>query len=261
MLVAAGATLISNSAGRGTASGQGATGAPGDGLTCASSNCHGSGGAFGAEMDIVLMKDGVEVDFYLPGEIYNMAVSVEAATGTPSRYGFQMTAVLDGANSGAGEFSDLSSNAKSLTLNGRTYLEQNGPSSTKGFTATWTAPIEGSGSVTVFASGIAANGNGGTGGDSGALGSVTLSEGDASNIKVLTADEMSFSPNPAIDVLQINTKLNQLMVYEVINVAGATVASGTVENNFIDIYNLTNGLYIVTVSGDDFIYRQKIYKR
>ena len=261
ILVTAGAALMSNSIGRGSASGQGATGAPGDGLTCASSNCHGSTGPFAAEMEIVLMKDGEEVTSYLPGETYSMAIAVNAASGAPTRYGFQMTAVVDGDNSGAGTFSDVSSNAKELTLNSRTYLEHDGPSNSAEFMATWTAPAEGSGNVTVFAAGIAANGNGGTSGDSGAIGSMTFEEGDLSSIKVLTADEMSFSPNPAIDFIKVDTKLNQSMVYNVVSINGAKVASGIIQNNSIDISILTNGLYIVTVSGEDFIYRQKIYKR
>ena len=260
MLVAGALALLSNASGRGTASGQGAVGAPGDGLTCGSSNCHGSTGPFGAEMEIVLSKDGVAVDQYLPGESYTMSITVAASSGTPSRYGFQMTAIVDD-NTGAGSFSDLSSNTKTLDINGRAYLEQNGPSTTETFTATWTAPAEGSGDVTVFAAGVAANGNSTPSGDSGAIGSVTISEDDLSSVTFLTSDEMRLSPNPAIDFIKIDTELNQSMLYDVLSISGAKVASGKIENNAIDISSLTNGLYIVTVSGEDFIYRQKIYKR
>jgi len=38
------------------------------------------------------------------------------------------------------------------------------------------------------------------------------------------------------------------------------MASGIVANNAIDISNLLNGMYIVSVRGEGFIYRQKIYK-
>lgn len=260
MLLAGTLALLSNSAGRGSAAGQGATGAPGDGLTCASSNCHGSAGPFAAQIDIALSKDGEAVDQYVPGETYTMSITVDATSGTPSRYGFQMTAIV-GDNSGAGSFSEVSSNAQAINLNGRAYLEHNGPSNSETFTATWTAPEEGSGDVTVFAAGIAANGNGGTSGDSGATASVTISEDDLSNVKVLTSDEMSFYPNPAIDFIKVDTELNQSMVFDVLSTSGAKVMSGNLKNNSIDISNLTNGLYIVAVSGEDFIYRQKIYKR
>ena len=260
MLVAGALALLSNASGRGTASGQGASGAPGDGLTCASGNCHGSTGPFGAEINIALSKDGVDVDQYLPGETYTMTVSINTSSGTPSRYGFQMTAIV-GDNTGAGSFSDISSNAQALSINGRTYLEHNGPSNSETFTATWTAPEAGSGDVTVFAAGIAANGNGGTSGDSGATNSVTISEDDLSSVKILTTDEMSLYPNPAIDFIKVDTELNQSMIYDVLSISGVKVTSGKIQNSVIDISNLTNGLYIVTVSGEDFIYRQKIYKR
>ena len=210
MLVAAAATLLSNGIGRGTASGQGATGAPGDGLTCASGNCHGSAGPFAPDLQITLERNGEEVMGYIPGETYSMIIAVEATTGNPSRYGFQMTALAGADNVGAGEFSDLSTNTKQLTLNGRTYLEHNGPSSTDEFSATWTAPEAGTGDVTVFAAGIAANGNGGTSGDSGVVGSISLNELDPASIKVLTKEEMSFSPNPAMDIINIDSELYSL---------------------------------------------------
>jgi len=72
---------------------------------------------------------------------------------------------------------------------------------------------------------------------------------------------MSFSPNPVKDFIFIDTKLNQNMDYTVLSINGVKVASGSVENNIIDIADLNNGLYIVTVKGDNVIYRQKIYKR
>jgi len=261
MLLVAGATLISNAAGRGTVDGNGASGAPGDSITCANGNCHGSAGPFGTKVEISLTKDGEEVDAYLPGEMYSLAITVDATTGNPSRYGFQMTAVVDEDNSGAGSFSDVSSNAQSLTLNGRTYLEHDGPSISETFTATWTAPDEGTGGITIYAAGNAVNGNGGTSGDTAATGSMTIAEDDLSSVAILTSEEMSFSPNPAIDVIKVNSKLNQSMNYDVLTINGAKVASGVLQNSMIDISNLTSGLYIVTVSGEDFIYRQKIYKR
>jgi len=235
LFLASGIIMLSNSSGRGTVSGQGAAGAPGDGLTCASGNCHGSGGTFNASVDIFLVKDNEQVTEYRPGETYELGVVIISANGNPSRYGFQMTAVVDSDDSGAGTFSELESNVKSLELNNRTYLEHNGSSTFDDFGAVWTAPAEGTGAVTIYAAGIAANGNGGTSGDSGALNEVTITEADLSSIKVLSSDEMSFSPNPAKDFIFIDTKLNQSMVYDVVSVDGAKVASGNLENNAIDI--------------------------
>lgn len=261
ILLASGVLLLSNSAGRGTVSGQGAAGAPGDGITCSSAGCHGSGGPFGAEMQISLTQNGEAVTEYRPGDTYDLAITVDATTGTPSRYGFQMTALIDNDNTAAGAFSNISANAKELTINDRAYLEHSGPSNSETFTATWTAPLQGTGAVTIYAAGIAANGNGGTSGDSGTLGSATIAEADLSSIKVLSTDEMSFSPNPANNFIFLDTKLNQNMVYSVLSIDGAKVASGNLENNSIDVSGLQKGLYLVVVNGDEFIYRQKIYKR
>lgn len=261
MLVSAGVILISNRSGRGTVSGEGASGAPGDGTTCMSGICHGSGGPFGAEIEILLGKDGEMVTEYTPGETYTMGIVVKTESGNPTRYGFQMTALVDSDDSAAGLFSDIGSNAKAITLNNRTYLEHNNPSTVDDFTATWTAPEIGTGDVTVYAAGVAANGNNNSSGDSGALNSFTFSEANLSSVKVLTSEEISFSPNPTNNLINVTTELNKFMIYDVISISGAKVASGNVKNYSIDISNIANGLYIVTVSGEDFIYRQKIYKR
>ena len=261
MLFACGALLLSNSAGRGSVSGQGAAGAPGDGTTCSSGGCHGSGGPFGAELLISLSENGTEVTEYMPGQTYTLGVTINSTSGNPSRFGFQMTALVDSDNTNAGTITDVSSNAQSLVINERTYVEHAGSSSSESFSATWTAPATGTGDVKVYAAGIAANGNGGSSGDSGVLGSLTFAEADLSSVTLLTSDEMSFSPNPVKDFIFIDTKLNQNMDYTVLSINGVKVASGSVENNIIDIADLNIGLYIVTVKGDNVIYRQKIYKR
>lgn len=261
MLLASGALLLSNAAGRGASSGQGASGAPGDGLTCSSSNCHGSQGPFAPELKLELNQDGVQVNEYTPGESYQLSVSVNATSGDPSRYGFQMTTLFDIDNTFAGEFSNISDNAQSVSINDRIYIEHNGPSGSDEFSANWTAPSEGSGSVTLYAAGVVTNGNGNTSGDSGTLGSLSITEADLSNIKVLTPEEMRITPNPASDFVLIDTELNQEMTYDMISINGLLLASGKLTNKYIDLSEVNSGMYIISVRGEDFVYRQKVYKR
>jgi len=260
-LVLGGLALISNSAGRGTASGNGAADAPGDGITCASAGCHGASN-FGPQIRITLSQDGEEVSNYMPGETYKLDILVLAAQGAPSRYGFQMTAVVDSDNSsGAGEFVDIGSSSKELTLNGRSYLEHDGNINSPLFTTNWTAPAEGTGDITVYAAGIASNSNGNSGGDGGATSSMTFSESAPNSINEISEDEMSIYPNPATDYIYIDTELNtEAMTYEIRNLQGQIVLSSKVQNFSINIANLTKGLYIATIRDKNRVYTQKIYK-
>lgn len=253
------ASLLSNSIGRGTASNQGATNAPGDGLTCSSSNCHGSSN-FDPSVNITISQNGESIDLYKPGETYDLTVEISASEGTPSRYGFQMTSVVTSDNSGAGTLGDLSDNAKSLTLNNRTYLEHNGFSSVGVFSASWTAPAEGTGQVDIYAAGIAANGNGGTSGDGGATGILTLQEDDLSSIDEVDKPVISVYPNPTTDYLYFDTDIASDLDYEVYDLEGRVVLTGKTKNNAISLASLQKGMYIVHLFNEVEKYTNKIYK-
>ena len=103
------------------------------------------------------------VTAYLPGTEYVLNITVNTSNGTAAAYGMQSTAV-DASGNNAGTFSAPSSNAQLESLEGRHIFEHGQASSGNTFSATWLAPSSG-GDVTFYASGIAANGNGGTGGD------------------------------------------------------------------------------------------------
>lgn len=251
--------LMSNSLGRGTVSGQGAANAPGDGVTCSNPSCHGTTN-FSPMIDISLLKDGEEVLQYEPGETYQLEVAINAQQGTPSRYGFQMTTVTNSDNSQGGVLSNLSNNAKTVTLNSRTYLEHKGTSPTNTFSATWTAPEEGVGQIDIYAAGVAANGNGGTTGDGASFNKLEVSEKITSSVFEENIGEITIYPNPAENFINFGSGWNQNMTYMVYDINGSIVQQGNLKKNYLNVAQLKNGLYLVRILDDKVVYTQKLLK-
>ena len=144
------------SSGIAAAQGQDRTGSPLSNGTCLS--CHSTQGSLTNTRTAVLVKNSSNesVNSYLPGEELTIEVTVSAGN-SPAGYGSQLT-VLDASNKMAGDLVSASSlNTQISTVNDVKYLEHDGISSTGIFTAAYTAPIEGTGTVTLYGIGLAAN--------------------------------------------------------------------------------------------------------
>lgn len=70
---------------------------------------------------------------------------------------------------------------------------------------------------------------------------------------------LNVSPNPAIDELNISSSMKG--DYEVINIYGATIGTGTTENGTLDISNLAKGNYFIRVTNSEGIFQAKFIKQ
>ncbi len=150
------------------------TGAPGSQQVCTA--CH-SGGSYTVTPSIAVYPFAgadTPVQTFMPNTEYYVEFTV-GASGAPAGYGFQATAVF-GNGSNAGTFIDCTSNAQLEDVNGRHIVEQNDLSNSNTFGLYWGAPDGGEGSVTFYASMLAANGANGNSGDSFGGTSLTLDE-------------------------------------------------------------------------------------
>lgn len=141
------------------------TGSPigGAGSSCA--NCH-SGGSFSPSISIDVKDAGLNsVTSYIPGNTYTIEYTVLAGSGSPLGYGMQGVA-LNPSNGAAGNlFSPTTPNTQITSSGGVQYLEHQFMSATGSFQTSWTAPMAGSGAVSIYARGLALNGDGSTSGD------------------------------------------------------------------------------------------------
>lgn len=206
--------FLNNSGGRASVVGEGNTGAPGDNpfnnRTCQA--CHNSS-AIQVSLNIKAFDaEGEEVDSYEPGSLYRLRVSVEPAVGSPQAYGFQMVSLVDQTQGSTNSWSNPGSNVKLATPNnGRQYAEHTSPSNSNVFEVDWTAPAQGSGAVTFYASGNGVNLNGGSSGDGAGQTAFQLPEAGTVNSQEVSLQLQSLRvfPNPAAEVVRVQLGLRE----------------------------------------------------
>jgi hypothetical protein len=200
----------SSSNGRATAANSGNTGAPSESQVCG--NCH-NGGSFGTvnlTIQVFIQGTTTPVTAYVPGNTYDIRVTVQNSSGNPAGYGFQLTCLTTPGNSPLAGYTNLASNVKQKTVlvgavAGRTYVEHNGVLPNNQFNFRWTAPAAGTGSVRMYSAGNAVNGNGSTGSDNGGATSLILTEAQNLTVSVSETNPSCFGQNSGSINLTINT--------------------------------------------------------
>lgn len=255
-LLAFGLLALSNSSGRASFSGQGATTAPGDGTVC--SSCH-NGGNYGASVNVRL-KDkvsGETVTEYTPNETYDVEVIVGTTT-APGGYGFQVIALKDTDNSSVSTWANnVTPNTKFKTIGSRQYFEQANVLPDSIMVSEWTAPAAGTGSVTFYAAGNAVNGTGTSANDQAVTNEFTFTESTTSTSSLTKMGiRMNTFPNPTIDVLNLSLEMNasKELTINIYNTEGKRMETQNVvtqrgDNQFrFDVASYNSGLYFLEVA-------------
>ncbi len=250
--------LQSASGGRAAVGGQDRTGAPGSLGACTA--CHSNNGAFSSPQIGVVVTDamGATVTSYVPGDTYNLSFTVTSG-GTPVGYGMQAV-ILDAANANTGDLlTTTSANTQLASItNGREFLEHQGRSSTGVFTATWEAPVTGTGDVTVYAAGMAVNGSGTAGDNTSPTAQLVLSESIPSSIDDLDREAASFNifPMPNNGAFNFTNKdMTGFVKIQIYTLEGRSVYSENLlldhnGSHFIYCKHLVPGIYIVEMENE-----------
>jgi len=134
----------------------GRTGAPGE-STCVA--CHDDFALNSGTGTLTVSGIGAT---YEPGQVYDLAVSL--ADPDASRWGFEFT-MLNGAGVSVGALESIDANTQTSTAGDRVYGKQTstgtqlGTTEQAGWTMRWTAPGAGTGDVSIYLAGNAANGD------------------------------------------------------------------------------------------------------
>lgn len=254
--------LQSNSGGRAGSGNTDSTGSPINNQTC--NACHGAG-SFGAiTSEIQILDDTTPVTTYTPGQTYTLQVTVSNATGTPVRYGSQTVALLSDSSQAGSISSATTTNTTISSLGGRQYMEHggSGTNTTGIFSATWTAPAAGSGTVTFYSVGMAANGNGMTSGDNiSPSANLQVSETITSSVADVEANTMQLKsyPNPTQGLITVELEAKSFAAYkiQVVDFLGKTLENRNFDahqgaNNFqLDLSNYPTGMYFIYVNGEN----------
>lgn len=255
-------TIMSNSGGRAGAANGTATLAPGESTsTCANPSCHGTNSYDPSLTVEVSDSDGNLVTEYTLDQSYTVKLSITAGSGTPIGYGFQMVS-LDGNDNAYNAWStDLPGGTQVVELsNGREYFEHFTRLPDNTFEIEWTAPAANQGDITFYAAGIAANGNGNTGGDGGANTTFTLSSPVMTDVSETFDDvNVALYPNPTSEFLTLDTdwKQGHISIY---NHSGIQVLSFNSIPNKIETSTFTPGVYFLILTVEDQVITQKFNK-
>lgn len=265
LTIASAALFLGNSNGRAAGGGVDSTGGNGTG-TCA--NCH-AGGAYNPTIVVTFLDSAGTnaVTAWLPNKTYTVRVRINAASGTPAGYGFQMIDYR-GANIHVKGWatSGHSANVQISTLGQKKLAEHNTRSTSNTFDVKWVAPAAGSGVVTFFVAGNAVNGGtSGIAGDSPTNTSVTFAEGRVNtNDLNINLQRIAISPNPVANMatLQLESKTARQLELTIVDASGRTlrrqmwsVVQGD-NQTILPISDLSAGIYFVRLAdGQDAVAR------
>jgi hypothetical protein len=238
------------------------------GPTCAA--CH-NNGSFNPGLTIDVLEDGSPIDEYVPGQTYTIRYTIEANAGSPSKFGVQSVILTDNDDSNAGTFGDAPSGTRVATIDTRKYFEHATGSAENTFEIEWTAPEDEAGDVTIFAAGVAANGNGTNGGDNGTAATLALAQ--SLNVSTFAGPELlpikvNTFPNPVADRLnlRLDSQVAGFYDFEVLNLQGKRIWRTREQimrgENNISAYvsDFPSGIYLVKISDGDNIFTDKFIK-
>lgn len=233
------------------------TGAPGSSATCGTTNCH-DDNMFQPNISVQVIdtQTALPVSEYVPGTTYVFSVSVSNSGAAVT--GMQATALLSSNNSNAGSFSLPGPNSQLESVGGRHFIEHSQPNEGTEFVGFWQAPASGSGTVDIYAAGIAGNGNGGSSGDgfAGAI-SFSLTETIVS-VPELTLD---FHAYVVDQVVNFTTNLpGELRLYDL---SGKLLQLDQVNvgSSSISVSHINTGIALMYFKSGNHVATQKILLR
>ena len=227
---------------------EGFTGSPGE-TTCRT--CHGGSPINDPSGSIAITAPTLIGGKYVPGQTY--AINVTVAKSGQAVFGFGFEALTStNANAGTLTITDAATTQIAKATNDRTNVihKLNGgkTANTHTFTFNWTAPATDVGTVTFYATGNAANGNGQGSGDF--IFSTTQTVSGTVGIAAQMAADININlyPNPTHDYLYIKNTANatEKMRVTIIDISGKVMLTeeNIISNGVIDVSALSKGNYI-----------------
>ncbi|MDQ3050557.1 MAG: T9SS type A sorting domain-containing protein [Bacteroidota bacterium] len=209
----------------------GATASPGE-TSCNTSGCHNGNLVNSGGGSILIDAPTMTGWEYIPGQVYPINVTV-AKTGV-SLFGFGFEALRStGANGGMLSITNavqtriltavISGNVRTNVVH---KLNGGATPNLHTFTFNWTAPVTGTGDITFYAAGNAANGNGSTSGDFIYTTSQIVTESTSGLEDIANNYSVQVFPNPAIEKLNIRFKVEEPAFVEIklVDIAGKVSA-------------------------------------
>lgn len=240
----------------------GYSGSPGEG-NCTS--CH-TGTVNSGTATVAITSEPSLGNGYIPGQVYTISATISnSPTPNQKRFGVDVEALLEsGANGGTlaitnSTLTKLKTNkVGNNTRNNVVHTGSGnvGPTN-QTFSFKWTAPAVGSGTVTIYASIMGANNDGGTSGDKVYTTNLPVPEIGLSVSDKQHKTNLSIFPNPSNGKFQFDAgdlEISANSSIEIFNSEGKLVYKSSINNanSEIDLSNNPAGIYFVKVyNGSD----------
>ena len=242
-----------NSTSNGTGSPGGKTGSIGDNNnTC--TGCHYAGVSTNATISTNIPSNG-----YMPGQTYTITTTVQQ-TGI-TKFGFEVTAEIDdGTGAKTGSFLITNSTETKLINMNNAVTHKAGGTLTSGgnikiWEFDWTAPSTGVGDIKFWGSYIAANNDGGNGGDTYHSAELVINEAIPSKINEIESNNNFYLYSNKII---FNKNINSGLIYDITGKNIATL-NNIKNNNMFNLNNFEDGIYIIkTIDNQNVHKSQKI---
>lgn len=267
--------FLNNARGPVVAQQKGYTGAPGDqAMTCIT--CHNTG-TFAATATIQVFDAAgtTAVTKYALNTQYTIRLTITAASGTPTAYGFQMIDMRKSDNSNVKGFLPKASQAADIGIDtiaatGRVYAEHNAKLTSNIINVKWKSPTTDLGNIVFYAAGNAVNSGGSSAGDNGTASvSVQLPSPITSSVNELADNiqiQVSPNPTPSMAALVLDSKINKTVKIQVVDIAGRAVFSdkwnvtiGTNQRS-VDLRDFSKGIYMVQIVEGQNVVSKKVIK-
>ena len=254
---------------------KGYTGAPGDQpSTCIT--CHNTGTfAPTATLQVFDAAGTTAVTKYALGAEYTLRLTISAASGTPTAFGFQMIDIRKKDSTNVKGFLPKTSQAAdigidTITATGRVYAEHNAKLTSNVINVKWKAPATDLGNIIFYAAGNAVNSGGSTAGDNGTASvSFQLASPISSGVNELADNiniQLSPNPTPSMVALRLESKINKAVKIQIVDLTGRAILSENwgisigANQRSIDLKDYAKGVYMVQIIEGQNIVSKKVIK-
>lgn len=249
----------------------GRTGSPGDGATCNTGSCHPS---TQPTDQVATITSDVPVGGYVPGTTYN--ITATASKAGVSEFGFQLSP-QNASGTKLGSFvTPLPAGTQFANPNtgmANKYLTHTGSGTagtdTKTWTVQWTAPAQGTGTVTFYGAFNFTNSNNNSSGDVIKTTSLDITENTSIGIdETVVHGGFDVFPNPANDIINVSFYLYEMasVSAEIFDINGRLVKQTITENLYPGRHELKfnahgdmeAGIYFIRLNDGKNVYSKKV---
>jgi len=246
-------SLISGTLSSGGSPG-GRSNSPIDASNCAA--CHTGSSVISEEW----ISTNIPVSGYVPGDTYTITAAGNHSGAV--KFGFEITA--EDESNKVGTFAITNATETKLANSNSSVTHTSGGNTASGGAKTWsfdwTAPVTGTGDVTFYGAFNAADGNGGTSGDIIYTSTLAVNEDLSIGIKENTSNSISIAPNPAKNIITLNSVdlINNISLYNISGKQILNISNLHTNSRTIDLSEMSSGMYIIKISGENFNTSEKL---